>query len=81
MQPLRKGDIDREVHLLPPPHAQRPAAGLRRGLPVAGAHLRRPGRPEDADRDDPAKEKSFRLQEDKGTKPNVHYIGKYSVRA
>ena len=27
------------------------------------------------------KEKSFRLQEDKGTKPNVHYIGKYSVRA
>ena len=28
-----------------------------------------------------AKEKSFRLQEDKGTKPNVHYIGKYSVRA
>lgn len=28
-----------------------------------------------------AKEKSFRLQEDKGTKPNVHYIGKYGVRA
>lgn len=28
-----------------------------------------------------AKEKSFRLQEEKGTKPNVHYIGKYSVRA
>lgn len=28
-----------------------------------------------------AKEKSFRLQEDKGTKPNVHYIGKYSARA
>jgi len=27
------------------------------------------------------KEKSFRLQEDKGTKPNVHYIGKYSARA
>lgn len=26
-------------------------------------------------------EKSFRLQEDKGTKPNVHYIGKYSPRA
>ena len=25
-------------------------------------------------------EKSFRLQEDKGTKPNVHYIGKYSPR-
>jgi len=24
--------------------------------------------------------KSFRLQEDKGTKPNVHYIGKYSAR-
>lgn len=23
---------------------------------------------------------SFRLKEDKGTKPNVHYIGKYSVR-
>jgi nitrate reductase assembly molybdenum cofactor insertion protein NarJ len=23
-------------------------------------------------------EKSFRLQEEKGTKPNVHYIGKYS---
>jgi Fe-S-cluster-containing dehydrogenase component len=26
-------------------------------------------------------EKSFRLQEDKGTRPNVHYIGKYSARA
>jgi Fe-S-cluster-containing dehydrogenase component len=26
-------------------------------------------------------EKSFRLQEDKGTKPNVYYIGKYSARA
>lgn len=41
------------------------------------------------DQDDPksqisqvlAKEKSFRLQEDKGTRPNVHYIGKYSTRA
>lgn len=41
------------------------------------------------DQDDPksrisqilAKEKSFRLKEDKGTKPNVHYIGKYSTRA
>ncbi len=27
------------------------------------------------------KEKSFRLKEDKGTKPNVYYIGKYSARA
>ncbi|OGA43355.1 MAG: hypothetical protein A3G24_20325 [Betaproteobacteria bacterium RIFCSPLOWO2_12_FULL_62_13] len=26
-------------------------------------------------------EKSFRLQEEKGTKPNVHYINKYSARA
>ena len=26
-------------------------------------------------------EKSFRLQEDKGTKPNVHYIRNYSARA
>ena len=26
-------------------------------------------------------QKSFRLQEDKGTKPNVHYVGKYSARA
>ena len=25
-------------------------------------------------------QKSFRLQEDKGTRPNVHYVGKYSVR-
>lgn len=25
-------------------------------------------------------QKSFRLKEDKGTKPNVHYIGKYGVR-
>jgi Fe-S-cluster-containing dehydrogenase component len=25
-------------------------------------------------------QKSFRLQEEKGTKPNVHYVGKYSVR-
>ncbi len=25
-------------------------------------------------------EKSIRLQEDKGTRPNVHYIGKYSAR-
>lgn len=41
------------------------------------------------DQDDPnsrislllKKEKSFRLKEDKGTKPNVHYIGKYSPRA
>ena len=40
------------------------------------------------DQDDPnstiaqvlKKEKSFRLLEDKGTKPNVHYIGKYSAR-
>lgn len=24
--------------------------------------------------------KSFRLKEDKGTKPNVHYVGKYAVR-
>ena len=30
--------------------SQRPAAGLRRGLPVAGAHLRRPGRSEFGDR-------------------------------
>ncbi|HSM21415.1 MAG TPA: 4Fe-4S dicluster domain-containing protein [Rubrivivax sp.] len=27
------------------------------------------------------KEKSFRLLEEKGTKPNVHYIGRYSTRA
>ena len=27
------------------------------------------------------KEKSYRLLEEKGTKPNVHYIGKYSTRA
>lgn len=41
------------------------------------------------DQDDPnsdisqilKKEQSFRLQEEKGTKPNVHYIGKYSPRA
>ena len=26
-------------------------------------------------------EKSFRLKEDAGTKPNVHYIGRYSPRA
>lgn len=28
-----------------------------------------------------SKEKSFRLLEEKGTKPNVHYIGRYSTRA
>jgi Fe-S-cluster-containing dehydrogenase component len=28
-----------------------------------------------------ASQKTFRLQEDKGTKPNVHYVGKYSARA
>jgi Fe-S-cluster-containing dehydrogenase component len=41
------------------------------------------------DQDDPTSEiakvlkaeKSFRLQEDKGTRPNVHYIGRYSARA
>ncbi|MBI2754128.1 MAG: 4Fe-4S dicluster domain-containing protein, partial [Betaproteobacteria bacterium] len=41
------------------------------------------------DQDDPSSEiyqvlkanKSFRLKEDKGTRPNVHYIGKYSARA
>lgn len=41
------------------------------------------------DQDDPSSEiakvlkanKSFRLREDKRTKPNVHYIGKYSARA
>jgi len=27
------------------------------------------------------KEKSFRLKEERGTKPNVHYVGKYSPRA
>jgi Fe-S-cluster-containing dehydrogenase component len=40
------------------------------------------------DQDDPESDiakvlkaqESFRLQEEKGTKPNVHYIGKYSVR-
>jgi len=40
------------------------------------------------DQDDPNSEisrvlkanRSFRLQEEKGTKPNVHYIGKYSAR-
>ncbi len=40
------------------------------------------------DQDDPqsgiskvlAAQKSFRLQEEKGTKPNVHYVGKYSPR-
>ena len=26
-------------------------------------------------------QKSFRLQEEKGTKPNVHYVGKYSARS
>ena len=26
-------------------------------------------------------EKSFRLQEEKGTRPNVHYIRRYSARA
>jgi Fe-S-cluster-containing dehydrogenase component len=30
---------------------------------------------------DPEEGKVFRLQEEKGTKPNVHYIGKYSPRA
>jgi Fe-S-cluster-containing dehydrogenase component len=41
------------------------------------------------DQDDPNSEiakvlkaqKSFRLQEEKGTKPNVHYVGKFSARA
>ena len=41
------------------------------------------------DQDDPKSEiakvlkaqKSFRLKEEKGTKPNVHYVGKYSARA
>ena len=41
------------------------------------------------DQDDPHSEisralktrKSFRLKEEKGTKPNVHYVGKYSARA
>ncbi|MDH5535839.1 MAG: 4Fe-4S dicluster domain-containing protein [Betaproteobacteria bacterium] len=41
------------------------------------------------DQDDPKSEisrvlkarKSFRLREDKGTKPNVHYVGSYTVRA
>ena len=41
------------------------------------------------DQDDPAspiaqilrQQKSFRLKEEAGTKPNVHYIGKYSARA
>jgi dimethyl sulfoxide reductase iron-sulfur subunit len=41
------------------------------------------------DQDDPRSQisqllktqKSFRLLEEKGTKPNVHYIGKYSARA
>jgi Fe-S-cluster-containing dehydrogenase component len=41
------------------------------------------------DQDDPKSEismvlkaqKSFRLQEDKKTRPNVHYVGKYSARA
>ena len=41
------------------------------------------------DQDDPKSEialrlkseKSFRLQEDKGTRPNVHYVGKYSARS
>ncbi len=41
------------------------------------------------DQDDPDSEisrvlksqKSFRVQEEKGTKPNVHYVGKYSARA
>lgn len=41
------------------------------------------------DQDDPDSEiakllkaqPSFRLQEEKGTKPNVHYVGKYSARA
>jgi Fe-S-cluster-containing dehydrogenase component len=28
-----------------------------------------------------AAKKSFRLQEDKGTRPNVHYVGKYTTRA
>ena len=40
------------------------------------------------DQDDPKAEiskilaanKSFRLQEEKGTRPNVHYVGKYSPR-
>jgi Fe-S-cluster-containing dehydrogenase component len=27
------------------------------------------------------REKSFRLKQDKGTRPNVHYVGKYSARA
>lgn len=41
------------------------------------------------DQDDPTSEiarvlkanKSFRLKEDRGTRPNVHYVGKYSARA
>ena len=40
------------------------------------------------DQDDPSSEiskvlkakKSFRLKEDRRTRPNVHYVGKYSVR-
>jgi Fe-S-cluster-containing dehydrogenase component len=41
------------------------------------------------DQDDPSSQiskilrtqRSFRLQEEKGTRPNVHYVGKYSARA
>jgi molybdopterin-containing oxidoreductase family iron-sulfur binding subunit len=62
---------------LPSPPSSQPAASICSKARIFG------------DQDDPKSEiaqvlkaqKSFRLQEDKGTKPNVHYINKYSARA
>ena len=80
-QPLRKGDIIEKCTFC----HHRTLNGLQPAcVEVCPSQARIFG-----DQEDPkapismilAKEKSFRLQEEKGTKPNVHYIGKYSVRA
>jgi Fe-S-cluster-containing dehydrogenase component len=80
-QPIRKGDVVEKCTFC----HHRTLNGLQPAcVEVCPSQARVFG-----DQEDPASrisqilknEKSFRLQEEKGTKPNVHYVGKYSARA
>jgi Fe-S-cluster-containing dehydrogenase component len=81
VQPIRKGDVVEKCTFC----YHRTINGLQPAcVEVCPSQARIFGDQEDANSPIAMllkKEKSFRLQEDKGTKPNVHYIGKYSVRA
>ncbi len=81
LQPIRKGDVVEKCTFC----YHRTINGLQPACVEACPSKARIFGDQDDEKSEIAQvlkaKKSFRLQEEKGTKPNVHYIGKYSARA